>query len=145
MVGALTLPFLAQRVLLPPRARRAAAAALVGFLLGIASGFTSFVAHAGGPPVGAYVLPLRMAPVAFTATMAVFFAARQPVEVDSVRVARPDRRAQHGHRAGAGAAGADRRLARRELMRRVAAEAGSTGWLRRHAATGVKLLWDGLR
>jgi uncharacterized protein len=37
------------------------------------SGFTSFVAHAGGPPVNAYVLPLRLAPVAFAATMSVFF------------------------------------------------------------------------
>ena len=39
------------------------------------SGFTSFVAHAGGPPVGFYVLPLRLPPLVFSATMAVFFAA----------------------------------------------------------------------
>ena len=39
------------------------------------SGFTSFVAHAGSPPIGFYVLPLKLSPVAFTATMAVFFAA----------------------------------------------------------------------
>ena len=37
------------------------------------SGFTSFVAHAGGPPVNAYVLPMRLAPVTFAATMSVFF------------------------------------------------------------------------
>ncbi|HKW85136.1 MAG TPA: sulfite exporter TauE/SafE family protein, partial [Burkholderiaceae bacterium] len=45
-----------------------------GFGLGIASGFTSFVAHAGSRPVNAYVLPLRLAPITFTATMATFFA-----------------------------------------------------------------------
>ena len=43
-------------------------------MLGTASGFTSFVAHAGMPPVSAYVLPLRLTPLAFTASMATFFA-----------------------------------------------------------------------
>jgi uncharacterized membrane protein YfcA len=37
------------------------------------SGFTSFIAHAGGPPINAYVIPLRLTPVVFTATMAYFF------------------------------------------------------------------------
>ena len=36
-------------------------------------GFTSFIAHAGGPPISAYVIPLRLSPVKFTATMAFFF------------------------------------------------------------------------
>jgi uncharacterized membrane protein YfcA len=44
-------------------------------VLGTTSGFTSFVAHAGGPPVAFYVLPLKLSPLTFTATMAVFFAA----------------------------------------------------------------------
>jgi uncharacterized protein len=39
------------------------------------SGFTSFVAHAGSPPISAYVLPLRLPPAVFAGTMAVFFAA----------------------------------------------------------------------
>lgn len=38
------------------------------------SGFTSIVAHAGGPSIGFFMLPLRLAPLQFTATMAVFFA-----------------------------------------------------------------------
>ena len=75
VVGALTLLFLAQRLLFPPRRDSAPPPRWVGFVLGIASGFTSFVAHAGSPPVSAYVLPLRLDPVRFTATMAVFFAA----------------------------------------------------------------------
>ena len=45
-----------------------------GFAFGVASGFTSFVAHAGGPPFQAYVLPLRLDPLRYAATAAVFFA-----------------------------------------------------------------------
>jgi uncharacterized membrane protein YfcA len=75
IVGGLTLLFLAQRLLFPPRADSKPPPRWLGFGLGIASGFTSFVAHAGAPPVSAYVLPLRLAPITFTATMATFFAA----------------------------------------------------------------------
>jgi uncharacterized protein len=75
IVGALTLLFLAQRLLFPPHVDAPPPPKWLGFVLGMASGFTSFVAHAGGPPISAYVLPLRLAPVTFTATMATFFAA----------------------------------------------------------------------
>lgn len=73
IVGALTLLFLAQRLLFPPRGDSRPPPRWLGAILTAASGFTSFVAHAGGPPVTAYVLPLRMAPVVFSATMTVFF------------------------------------------------------------------------
>jgi uncharacterized protein len=75
VVGALTLTFLAQRLFFPPRADAPPPPRWLGRLLAVASGFTSFVAHAGGPPINAYVLPLRLSPVVFSATMAVFFAA----------------------------------------------------------------------
>jgi uncharacterized protein len=75
VVGGLTLLFLAQRLLFPPRADAPPPPRPLGFVLGIASGFTSFVAHAGSPPISAYVLPLRLNPITFTATMAVFFGA----------------------------------------------------------------------
>ncbi|HUG24942.1 sulfite exporter TauE/SafE family protein [Piscinibacter sp.] len=75
VVGGLTLLFLAQRLLFPPRADAPPPPRALGFVLGIAAGFTSFVAHAGSPPVNAYVLPLRLPPLTFAATMAVFFAA----------------------------------------------------------------------
>ena len=73
IVGGCTLLFLAQRLLLPPRADSAPPPKWVGVLLTITSGFTSFVAHAGGPPLNAYVIPMRLAPITFTATMAVFY------------------------------------------------------------------------
>ncbi|HZN86563.1 MAG TPA: sulfite exporter TauE/SafE family protein [Burkholderiales bacterium] len=74
VVGALTLLFLAQRLVFPPRADAPPPSKRLGFALGIASGFTSFVAHAGSPPIAAYVLPLRLPPMTFAGTMAVFFA-----------------------------------------------------------------------
>lgn len=73
IVGVFTLAFLAQRLLFPPRADGAPAPRWVGGLLTAASGFTSFIAHAGGPPINAYVVPMRLAPPVFTATMAVYF------------------------------------------------------------------------
>jgi uncharacterized membrane protein YfcA len=75
VVGALTLLFLAQRLLFPPRADHPPPPKPLGFALGVASGFTSFVAHAGSPPYNAYVLPLRLDPMTYAATAAVFFAA----------------------------------------------------------------------
>ena len=73
MVGAFTLLFLAQRLLFPPRPDSRAPPKWLGALLTITSGFTSFIAHAGGPPINAYVIPLRLSPVKFTATMAFLF------------------------------------------------------------------------
>lgn len=73
IVGVFTLVFLAQRVLFPPRPDSPAPPAWLGAVLTTTSGFTSFIAHAGGPPVNAYVLPMRLAPTVYTASMAVFF------------------------------------------------------------------------
>ncbi|OGB03745.1 MAG: permease [Burkholderiales bacterium RIFCSPHIGHO2_12_FULL_61_11] len=73
IVGGFTLLFLAQRLLFPPRADSAPPPKWLGALLSATSGFTSFIAHAGGPPISAYVIPLRLSPVKFTATMAFFF------------------------------------------------------------------------
>lgn len=75
VVGALTLAFLAQRLVFPPHAASRPPPRAAGFVLGIASGFTSFVAHAGSPPINAYMLSLRLAPTTYAATMVVFFAA----------------------------------------------------------------------
>lgn len=73
IVGVLTLLFLAQRLVFPPRPNSAPPPRWIGAILTTASGFTSFVAHAGGPPINAYAIPLRLSPLVFTATMTVFF------------------------------------------------------------------------
>jgi hypothetical protein len=73
LVGGFTLLFLAQRLLFPPKADSAPPPRWVGAILTATSGFTSFIAHAGGPPITAYVIPLRLSPLLFTSTMAFFF------------------------------------------------------------------------
>jgi uncharacterized protein len=73
IVGVSTLLFLAQRMLFPPKPDAKPAPQWLGGLLSVASGFTSFVAHAGGPPINAYVIPLKLAPLVFTASMGAFF------------------------------------------------------------------------
>ena len=73
IVGGFTLLFLAQRLLFPPQPDSPPPPRWLGALLTVMSGFTSFVAHAGGPPLSAYVIPLRLSPVRFTSTMAFFF------------------------------------------------------------------------
>jgi uncharacterized protein len=145
VVGALTLLFLAQRLLFPPRRDGPPAPRWVGRLFGLAGGFTSFVAHAGGPPIAAYTLPLRLEPRVLSGTSAVFFAAINAAKVPPyAALGLLDLRnmatallllplAPLGVWAGVW------------LVRRVDA-----GWFYRLAyagmfATGVKLLWDGLK
>jgi uncharacterized protein len=73
MVGGFTLLFLAQRLLFPPKPDSAPPPRWLGAILTTTSGFTSFIAHAGGPPISAYVIPLNLSPIKYTATMAFFF------------------------------------------------------------------------
>lgn len=144
-VGGLTLAFFAQRVLWPPRPGSGPAPRWVGAACATASGFTSFVAHAGGPPAAAYLLPLRLDPRVLSATIAVFFAALNASKwLPYAGLGLIDARnlgtaalllplAPLGVWAGVW------------LTRRVAA-----GWFYRLAyagvlLTGLKLLWDALR
>lgn len=45
-----------------------------GSIWGMAAGFTSFVAHAGGPPYQVYTLPLKVDPKIYAGTSTIFFA-----------------------------------------------------------------------
>ena len=74
VVGLLTLTFLAQRLLFPPSPLAPPLPRWAAFGLATTSGFTSFVVHAGSPPLNVYLLPLRLKPITFAATSAVFFA-----------------------------------------------------------------------
>lgn len=47
----------------------------VGRIAGFIAGLTSFVAHAGGPPVNFYLLPMKLSKEDFLATAVYFFAA----------------------------------------------------------------------
>ncbi len=44
-----------------------------GYLWGSLAGFTSFVAHAGGPPISVYLLPLKLDKTIFVGTTVMFF------------------------------------------------------------------------
>lgn len=46
----------------------------LGRLMGITSGFTSFVSHNGGPPITLFMLRENLAPIVYTSTLGVFFA-----------------------------------------------------------------------
>ena len=45
-----------------------------GIVLGLVTGFTSMIAHAGGPPFQIYVMPQRLPRDVFVGTGAMFFA-----------------------------------------------------------------------
>ncbi len=61
----------------PPTGKSALGAAIWGTL----TGYTSFVAHAGGPPFQAYVQPMRLSPSLFAGTSAIFFGALNMMKV----------------------------------------------------------------
>ena len=76
VVGVISIAFALRQL-----ARRSGAATAVtkpaflpGTFWGAVAGFTSMIAHAGGPPFQIYVMPQRLAPAAFVGTGAFFFA-----------------------------------------------------------------------
>ena len=84
IVGLVALGFVARMIWVqwvaasaPPAGHRPGAA----WLWGTTAGFTSFVAHAGGPPFQVYTLPMQMDPRLYTGTSVVFFAVVNAVKV----------------------------------------------------------------
>ena len=55
--------------------------AWVGSLFGVATGFTSQIAHAGGPPFQMWVMPRRLPRDVFVGTTAIFFAVLNWIKV----------------------------------------------------------------
>ena len=76
-VGLISIGFVIFMLLRDRFAGAAAARANVapGVFWGALAGFTSFVSHAGAPPVMVYVLPQRLSPRVFAGTATMFFAA----------------------------------------------------------------------
>ncbi|MEM9348681.1 MAG: sulfite exporter TauE/SafE family protein [Pseudomonadota bacterium] len=74
VIGVLALIFVAQYLLQGRKwaGKRKASKPLV-WILAATSGFASYVAHAGGPPVKAYLLSQEMPKAAFVGTNTVFF------------------------------------------------------------------------
>jgi uncharacterized membrane protein YfcA len=73
-LGSLALGFVLQRYVGRADARPAAASAPKGLFWSTVSGLTSTIAHAGGPPLSIYLLPLRLDKAVMVGTTVVFFA-----------------------------------------------------------------------
>ncbi len=78
-VGAVSIVFAlmrlwAERASAPVRVARAERIPWRGVVAGVAAGFTSQIAHAGGPPFQMYVLPKNLPRDTFIGTSAIFFA-----------------------------------------------------------------------
>lgn len=83
-VGAISVVFGLYRLWAESGGRIAApsnARAWLGALFGIATGFTSQVAHAGGPPFQMWVMPRRLPRDVLIGTTAIFFAALNWIKV----------------------------------------------------------------
>jgi uncharacterized membrane protein YfcA len=72
MLGVIALGFLAW-TLYPRKRLSEKPGARAGWFWGTLSGFTSFITHAGSPPVMVYLLPQKLDKDAFIATSLVFF------------------------------------------------------------------------
>lgn len=75
ITGLVTLLFLAWQLRFPPKADAPPPGPGACAGLALTSGYTSFVAHSGGPPIVMALLPRHMEPLAYAGTSAVFFAA----------------------------------------------------------------------
>lgn len=86
VLGAITLLFGLYRLWLERGDRIAAASnspGWVGSLFGVATGFTSQIAHAGGPPFQMWVTPRKLPHLVYAGTSAILFAAINWLKVPS--------------------------------------------------------------
>ncbi|WP_207536806.1 sulfite exporter TauE/SafE family protein [Sabulicella rubraurantiaca] len=74
VIGVMTLAFLARSLFASGEAPARMRSRVRAFFSSAASGVTSFIAHAGGPPLAIYLFPLRLPRQTLAATTAVFFA-----------------------------------------------------------------------
>lgn len=74
-IGIFTLLFLIQSLVISRLdLKKAKPFPWLGRLMGGVSGFTSFVAHIGGPPITIYMLREKVSPMIYTSTLGIFFA-----------------------------------------------------------------------
>lgn len=81
IVGLLALGFVVRMTVLHAGEQPSAQGRLSGAFWGAFAGFTSFVAHAGGPPFQVYALQLKLDPRLYTGTSVIFFAIVNLVKV----------------------------------------------------------------
>jgi hypothetical protein len=74
VLGAISLSFVAYRLLGSPQAAPAPRSPGKGLFWSTVAGLTSTVAHAGGPPLNIYLLPQQLEKRVFVGTTVIFFA-----------------------------------------------------------------------
>ncbi|MEQ9694244.1 sulfite exporter TauE/SafE family protein [Shimia sp. SDUM112013] len=72
LIGSVALGFVVWQ-LWPRKTTRAAMPVWVGGIAGLVAGFTSFVSHAGGPPVAVYLLSRKVEKTTYQATTVLIF------------------------------------------------------------------------
>ena len=81
ILGAMSLAFVAQRYLRRGDETPAPRSAARGLFWSTASGITSTIAHAGGPPLSVYLLPQRLEKSVLVGTTVIFFAVVNVVKI----------------------------------------------------------------
>jgi uncharacterized membrane protein YfcA len=114
----------------------------VGTLLGVASGFTSQIAHAGQPPFQIWVLPRRLPRDTLVGTTAIFFAATNWLKVPAYYALGQFTRANLTIAALLVPLAIASTLAGVWLVRRVSAERFYTAIYVLMVLVGAKLVWD---
>lgn len=148
LVGAVSILFGAYRLWVERHGAPAAASGSpgwVGSLFGIASGFTSQVAHAGQPPFQLWVLPRRLERDVLVGTTAIFFAAVNWIKVPAYLALGQFTRANLLVAAILLPVAILSTLAGVWLVRRVSATRFYTAIYVLMILVGARLVWDALR
>jgi hypothetical protein len=148
LVGAVSILFGAYRLWVEGRDGPATASGSpgwVGSLFGVASGFTSQVAHAGQPPFQLWVLPRRLERNVLVGTTAIFFAAVNWIKVPAYVALGQFDRANLIAAAMLLPLAILSTLAGVWLVRRVSVERFYTAIYVLMILVGIRLVWDALR
>ena len=145
VLGFISVGFVVFMLLRSRLARGAAARAAVapGLFWGAIAGFTSFVSHAGAPPVMAYMLPQKLEPRVFAATCAIFFAIVNLMKLGPYFALGQFSRDNLSASASLLPMAVLSTIAGVWLIRRVSAQRFYFAILALTFLVGVKLIWDG--
>lgn len=81
IVGCIAIGFTVYMTVFRRSTERAAPQTSKGLFWGGCAGYTSYVAHAGGPPLQVYLLPQRLSKAEYTSTCVLFFALVNAIKV----------------------------------------------------------------
>ena len=116
-----------------------------GVVCGAAAGFTSQIAHAGGPPFQIYMLPKRLERDAYIGTSAIFFAVVNWIKVPAYAALGQFTRPNLTTAAVLLPLAVVATIAGAVLVRRVSGERFQTIMYVLLILVGLKLCWDGAR